>query len=87
MTPLNVIDLLLVLFCGITLIVTFTSPCSDGSMCMLPILLLPFCLILVGHENVKGFPRAIRLQELTQQLKSAWILYCWWFVTAYNSCG
>ena len=35
MTPLNVIDLLLVLFCGITLIVTFTSPCSDGSMCEL----------------------------------------------------
>ena len=33
MTPLNIVDLLLVLFCGITLIVTFTSPCSDGSMC------------------------------------------------------
>lgn len=33
MTPLNVIDLLLVLFCSITLIVVFTSPCSDGSMC------------------------------------------------------
>ncbi|KAI9633386.1 uncharacterized protein MKK02DRAFT_18347 [Dioszegia hungarica] len=32
MTPLNVIDLLLVLFCSITLIVVFTSPCSDSSM-------------------------------------------------------
>jgi hypothetical protein len=33
MTPLNVIDLLLVMFCSITLIVVFTSPCSDNSIC------------------------------------------------------
>lgn len=29
----------------------------------------------------------VGLLELTQQRKSAWILYCWWSATAYNSCG
>lgn len=31
MTPLNIIDLLLVLFCSITLILVFRSPCSEGT--------------------------------------------------------
>ncbi|KAK1921429.1 hypothetical protein DB88DRAFT_513455 [Papiliotrema laurentii] len=31
MTPLNIIDLLLVLFCSITLILVFRSPCAEGA--------------------------------------------------------
>lgn len=31
MTLLNIIDLILVLFCAITLIVVFASPCGDGA--------------------------------------------------------
>ena len=31
MTPLNIIDLLLVLFCRITLIPVFKSPCAAGT--------------------------------------------------------
>jgi hypothetical protein len=31
MTPLNIVDLLLVLFCSITLILVFRSPCSEGT--------------------------------------------------------
>jgi len=31
MTPLNILDLLLVLFCSITLILVFRSPCAEGT--------------------------------------------------------
>ena len=31
MTLLNVVDLLLVLFCSLTLILVFSSPCAEGT--------------------------------------------------------
>jgi len=37
MTALNIIDLLLVLFCTATLILVFKSPCSEGTRRQLPL--------------------------------------------------
>jgi hypothetical protein len=31
MTPLNILDLLLVLFCSVTLFLVFRSPCAEGT--------------------------------------------------------